>query len=361
MIPTTLEKNKEWKSADIVFCLEHVAERQQMWCAGSDFNVYQYDLSIEKPERQPFEGEGHTSYVTGMVRQDNTLITCGYDGQLCWWSIDERRLIRKVAAHERWGRAITRSPDGSRLYTVADDMLCKVWDASTGELLETLQEHALQTPNHYPSMLYAVAASPDGKWLATGDRVGHTAVWDTQSFEKIAELETPVMYTWDPRARRHSIGGIRSLAFSPDSNELAVGGIGKIGNIDHLGGPARLEVFDWRNAKQRLEIEDNKKKGLIEQIIWSPDQEWILTAGGDNNGFLTFYKAESGELLHQDGQNGHIHEVSVSPNFNELVVAAHERLTKWTMQSEPPAPEPDETPEEGGTSTETPEAAQETK
>ena len=361
MIPTTLEKNKEWKSADIVFCLEHVAERQQMWCAGSDFNVYQYDLSIEKPERQPFEGEGHTSYVTGMVRQDNTLITCGYDGQLCWWSIDERRLIRKVAAHERWGRAITRSPDGSRLYTVADDMLCKVWDSSTGELLETLQEHALQTPNHYPSMLYAVAASPDGKWLATGDRVGHTAVWDTQSFEKIAELETPVMYTWDPRARRHSIGGIRSLAFSPDSNELAVGGIGKIGNIDHLGGPARLEVFDWRNAKQRLEIEDNKKKGLIEQIIWSPDQEWILTAGGDNNGFLTFYKAESGELLHQDGQNGHIHEVSVSPNFNELVVAAHERLTKWTMQSEPPAPEPDETPEEGGTSTETPEAAQETK
>ena len=48
-------------------------------------------------------------------------------------------------------------------------------------------------------------------------------------------------------------------------------------------------------------------------------------------------------------------------SLNELVVAAHERLTKWTMQSEPPAPEPDETPEQGGTTTETPEAAQETK
>ena len=35
-------------------------------------------------------------------------------------------------------------------------------------------------------------------------------------------------------------------------------------------------------------------------------------------------------------KTGHIHEVSVGPNFDELVVAAHERLTKWTMQTEPP-------------------------
>ena len=344
MIPASLKKTNEWKSSDIVFCLEHVAETQQAWCAGSDFHVYRYDLSVEKPERKPFEGEGHTSYVTGMVRQENTLITCGYDGQLCWWSIDDQRLIRKVAAHERWGRAITSSPDGSTLYTIADDMLCKVWDASTGVLLETLQDHALQTPNHYPSMLYAVAVSPDGQWLATGDRVGHTAIWSTRSFEKVAEVETPIMYTWDPRARRHSIGGIRSLAFSPDSSELAIGGIGKIGNIDHLGGPARLEVFDWQNATQRLEIEDNKKKGLIEQIVWAPGGEWILTAGGDNNGFLTFYNPKTGDLIHQDGQNGHIHEVSISSNFEQLVVAAHERLTKWTMQTTQEKPDVHEEP-----------------
>ena len=339
MIPATLKRTNEWKSKDIVFCLTHDAESQRVWLGGSDFGVYEFDTSSEKPERQAFEGEGHTSYVTGMVRIGQVLVTCSYDGRLCWWDVDERKLIRRIDGHGRWARAIVASPDESTLYTVADDMLCKVWDAKSGEPLQTLQEHAPQTPHHYPSMLYAVAISPDGQWLATGDRVGHTAIWNTDSHDKVGELETPVMYTWDPRARRHSIGGIRSLAFSPDSKELAVGGIGKIGNIDHLGGPARLEIFDWQSGTRRLELEDNKKKGLIEQIVWSPGKEWILTAGGDNNGFLTFYDADSGELLHQDSQNGHIHEVSAGPNFQQIFVAAHEKLTRWTMLTEKPVAE----------------------
>ncbi len=110
-------------------------------------------------------------------------------------------------------------------------------------------------------MLYAFAFSPDGKLLATGDKVGHVVVWDVETGKELGTCEAPVMYTWDPVQRRHSIGGIRSLAFSPDGKQLAVGGMGKIGNIDHLEAKSRVEVFDWKAGKQTAEFAGDKFRG----------------------------------------------------------------------------------------------------
>ncbi|TWU06294.1 WD40 repeat domain-containing protein [Stieleria varia] len=331
MTPDTLKKVSDWRFGDILFCVATDQQNDRIWFGSSDFHVYELNTSEEKPQRVAFEGDGHESYVTGLVRVGKALVSCGYDRRLVWWDIESKRSTRRTVAHDKWIRCVVASPDQSRLITVADDMQCKVWDATSGEMLASFSDHSALTPHHYPSMLYVVAASPDGRWIATGDRIGHVAIWDASSFEKVGELETPIMYTWDPKARRHSTGGIRSLSFSPDSRRLAVGGVGKIGNIDHLDGPARLEVFQWSTGTQALEREDNKKKGLIEQIVWSPDGKWILTAGGDNNGFVTIYDAESGELSHQDGQDGHIHAVAFDHDFSNFYAASHHRVTRWTI------------------------------
>ncbi len=331
MTPQNLKKSTEWRFNDILFCIASDPAGPLIWFGSSDSNVYQLNPSEEKPERTALLGDGHESYVTGIVRAGPTLISCGYDRRLVWWDTESQRSIRRLDAHDKWIRGIAISPDQTRVATVADDMQCKVWEVASGDLLATLSDHQPLTPHHFPSMLYAVAISPDGKWLATGDRVGHIAIWDATTFAKVGELETPGMYTWDPKARRHSTGGIRALRFSPDSQFLAVGGVGRIGNIDHLDGPARLEVFRLPAAERTLELEDNKKKGLIEQIAWSPDAKWILTAGGDHNGFITIYDAESGELLHQDRQDGHIHALAYNQDFSNIYTASHRRVARWTI------------------------------
>ncbi len=326
----TLKRTNEWPSKDILFCIAQDLPNSRVWVGSSDFKIYEVDLSQEKPTRMEFQGQ-HESYVTGLVRIDQWLVTSSYDRHLRWWDLVERKLVRSVRAHEGWIRRVIASADGAQVISIGDDMQCKVWNAQTGAAIAAFSDHKPLTPHHFPSMLYAVAASPDGKLLATGDKVGHVALWDAHKFQKVGELETPVMYTWDPKARLHSIGGIRSLAFSPDSQRLAVGGTGKIGNIDHLEGPARLEVFDRASGARELELEDKNKKGLIEQILWSPDQQWIVTAGGDNNGFITIYDSKSGELVHQESQNGHVHGLASDESFGNLFVAAHERIARWTI------------------------------
>jgi WD40 repeat protein len=332
--PKLLKRVAEWKSDDIQFCIARVPQTGRLLIGSSDFRVYELDAAAEKPERTPFEGEGHRSYVTGLALSGETLVSGGYDGRLIWWNLDERKQVREVAAHARWIRRVIATPDGTRLISVADDMQIKVWDAASGELIRAFTDHAAMTPHNFPSMLYALAASQDGKWLATADKTGHVVIWDLVSYEKTAQLETPVMYTWDPVQRRHSIGGVRSVAFSPDGTKLAVGGIGKIGNIDHLDGKARVEVFDWQAGTRLFELEDDKQKGLVEQIAWGPDAAWILTAGGHDKGFLTFYDMTSGEMLHQEANDGHVHGFVADEAWDNVYVACHQRLEKWSLAGE---------------------------
>ena len=108
----------------------------------------------------------------------------------------------------------------------------------------------------------------------------------TATGKPAAALDAPEMYTWDPTARRHSIGGIRSLAFSPDGALLAVGGIGKIGNIDHLEGKPRVEVFDWQKGQRTHLFAADGFKGLVEHLEFCPGGDALQAVGGANDGFL---------------------------------------------------------------------------
>ncbi len=332
-----IERTGEWNSKDILFSIARLPETEKLFIGSSDFRVYEFDVSIEKPERVEFTGDGHQSYVTGMTLVGKTLVTGSYDGELIWWNIDERAELRRQPAHDRWIRNVISTPDQKRIISVADDMQCKVWDSNTGELLKSFTDHAELTPHNYPSMLYAVAVSADGQHIATGDRTGHIAIWEAETFEKIGEVEAPGMYTWDPKQRRHSIGGIRSLTFSPDGVHLAVGGIGKIGNIDHLGGPSRLEIFRWDSDDEPILIEDESKKGLIEQIVWRPDGKTLFGVGGDHKGFVNLYDTEKGELVAQESGSGHIHAVSVDSSFTTLFTAGHNRIERWRLADDEPA------------------------
>ena len=139
------------------------------------------------------------------------------------------------------------------------------------------------------------------------------------------------MYTWDPKQRRHSIGGIRSVAFSHDSKLLAVGGIGKIGNIDHLGGPSRIEIFDWKAGKRLHELEDNKFKGLVEQIVFHPEGEWFVVAGGDHNGFISTYETKTGKLIKQEKAPMHVHQFVTNEACDTVYAVGHGRVVTWTM------------------------------
>jgi WD40 repeat protein len=301
----------------------------RVYLGGSTFKVYSADPTAAKLEMK--EIGGHESYVTGIALAGKTVVSGGYDGKLIWWDAERKEKIRAVDAHIKWIRSVIATKDGKYIASTADDMVCKVWEATSGKLSHELRGHKEKTPTHFPSMLFASAFSSDGKYLATADKVGHIVIWEVASGKQVTTLEAPGLYTWDSRQRIHSIGGIRGVAFSPDGKTLAVGGIGHIGNIDHLDGPARVEVFDWQSGKRTHEFAKTKFKGIVNKLAFHPQGDWLVAAGGAGDGLLFFMDLRTNKVVKEEKAKMHIHAVALNENADTLFAAGHGSLVSYEM------------------------------
>ena len=329
--PDKLKLAKEHGHKAITFSIARVPDSSRVYLGCSDFKVYWADVAAAKFE--PKELYAHGSYVTGVALAGKTLVSGSYDGKLTWYDTDAANVIRSDEAHSKWIRGVFASRDGKMIASVADDMVCRLWDAGTGKCLYELRGHADKTPHGFGSMLYAAAFSPDGKHIATADKVAKIKVWDVATGKAVAELEAPIMYTWDQVQRLHSIGGIRTLAFSPNGKTLAVGGTGKIGNIDHLEAKARVELFDWASQKRLVEYASDKSQGIVNHLEFAPDGSWLLAAGGANEGFLILLDADAKKVLRQEKAGMHVHDVAMSENAETVVLAGHNKIAVYEMKA----------------------------
>jgi len=325
-----LKNVKDISRPDVMFHIARLPRTSRLFYGSSDFKVYEIDLSQAKIE--PRALGAHESYVTSVALAGKTLVSGGYDGRLIWWDTDQRTQLRAVEAHTKWIRNVVATRDGKVVASVADDMVCRLWDVASGKLVRELRGHQEKTPHHFPSMLYALALSPDNKLLATGDKVGHIVIWELETGKQVTTLEAPVMYTWDPVQRRHSIGGIRSLAFSPDGKLLAVGGMGKVGNIDHLEGKTRVEVFDWQKGQQTHEFPGDRFKGLVNHLEFHPQGDWLLGAGGATDGFLIFFNLRTSKVLREEKVAMYVHHTLLNETADTLYVAGHHRMVIFEMK-----------------------------
>jgi WD40 repeat protein len=73
------------------------------------------------------------------------------------------------------------SPDSARLASASYDKTVKIWDASSGECLQTLEGHS--------DWVLSVAFSPDSARLASASRDKTVKIWDASSGECLQTLK----------------------------------------------------------------------------------------------------------------------------------------------------------------------------
>ena len=279
--PNKLKKTKDIGSRDILFSVVLVPDSGRLYVASSDFKVHEIDTAADKPEFKAFEGEGHQSYVTSLVMSAGGLVSGSYDGKLIWWNPEDHKPVRKVDAHDRWIRQLAVSPDGKTIASVADDMVCKLWEAESGKEIRRFTDHKEMTPNHYPSMLYAVTYSADGHLIATGDKVGHVAIWDAATGEKVGEVDAPVLYTWDPRPAGIPSAASAAWRFRRTPNNSPWAGLEPSGTSTIWAAPPawKFLIGNRKNACTKSKTTSSKASSSNSPIILGPigSSPWEVT------------------------------------------------------------------------------------
>jgi WD40 repeat protein len=320
---------REIAQQQILLGADRVPNSDRLIVCGSAGKVFELATQANGPA--PVQLADHGRYVNCVRLAGGMAVSGGYDNKLVWWNLAERRVERTVDAHSRCVRQIAVTADGSKLASVGDDMVCRIWSAANGQMLHELRGHSERTPQHFTSMLYAVTFSPDGRRLATGDRVGHVVVWNVENGQQLQTIETPTLYTWDGVQRIRSIGGIRGLAFSPDGTQLAIGGVGQIGNVDALQGPSRVEVYNWE-SRQRV-AEFTGAQGIVNRCIFHPQNNWLCAIGGGSNGLVMFYDVARRQMLHQGNISMHVYDAAFNEDCTTLYAVGYNKAVVLELRA----------------------------
>lgn len=195
-----------------------------------------------------------------------------------------------TGGHMALVRSIVFTPDGRHLISSSDDKVIRIWDRRSGRTVRTLRG---QIEEGNAGKIYALALSPDGRWLAAGGRLnedgrgGHPIrLYDLKS-GKIARL-----------LKGHE-GAVLSLEFSPSGKHLISSGTDDIAIL-----------WDPQRGTPVARLEGHA--GDVNRARFTRDGRRVVTASDDK--MLALWSLSDGRLIKRmKGHSQVVVALAVSP------------------------------------------------
>jgi WD40 repeat protein len=212
---------------------------------------------------------GHLAPVTGAAfSSDGRFVLTGSEDMTArLWDVSTGRLVNVLRGHKGAVQSVAFSPGGEFMLTTGADEKARVWGASMGQGLNELVSPQKMTDARFNTESNAMTGShgplkgekiysPDGKYALT--------IKDDFTLE-VSEAVTGRSLA----SRRFHTANINSAAFSQDGRSLAT-----------ASDDTTAQVWEWKSERPPVQLKHN---GRVLQVVFSPDGQHVATVSSSDH------------------------------------------------------------------------------
>lgn len=189
-----------------VWSLAISSDGKLLLSGADDGTVKLWDLSTRR-ELRSFGGNTDgindgAFCAVAFLPDSKTFMSATTGGTITWWDITDGKKLNQFRNQSQPLTRVVLSADGSTIASIEEqNPTITIRSLSTGQHLRTLTDDSFVT---------AIAISPDGKSLASGNKNGSIQLWEIATGKRLKPLLAHTGYVW-------------SLAWAPDGHTLASG------------------------------------------------------------------------------------------------------------------------------------------
>jgi WD40 repeat protein len=268
--------------------------------AGFDGTACLWD-AVTGADRRVLRGHNAVVYHLAFSPDSRLLATASWDQTVRLWDLATGEPACELRGHTGPVNRVVFRPDGRRLATLANDQTVRIWDVATGAPLKTFDAAVRPWP------MNDLAYSPSGKLLALAGPDPLIRLWDADTGVELRRLAG------------HSVVA-RAVAFSPDGAFLASGD-GEVGRGD--AGEVRL----WNIATGQCVRVLQGHTEPVHALAFSPDGSRLVSSGADHTVKL-WDLAAGQEALTLHGHTDAVRWSAFSPDGQRLATAGTDQTIR---------------------------------